>query len=145
MVLGQIHLEEIAMGSEKDVIFTYAERSLKRKFPSNEGWQIQRMSASKDFTPDYVVARKWQGFSQYALASVFMKSQLLESDIPPSLSQDSGEHFGSLIGRVVIVPAGADSSSVPGEIDVLELKGYVCQDDDIIWLKRTLPFEENED
>jgi hypothetical protein len=128
------------MGSGKDIIFSYAERDLRKRYSPSEGWEIQR-AANGDAGVDYTIARKWQGVAQQIYASIVMKPELLQSDVDAFIA---GIPAGARVnGKVLIVPAGADYSVVPDDIDTMELKGFVRDADKIVWWKRTLPVEED--
>jgi hypothetical protein len=134
------------MGSERDVIYSYAERDLRRKFPSVDGWQIQRETRSQGYSPDYVISRKWRGLSQYVLASVMLKSRFQQSDVDALAAPFSPENScGSFSGKMVLVPSGADSSLIPEDIDIMEMRGFSCDGGAVVWSKRTLPLEANEE
>ncbi|MDG6257750.1 MAG: hypothetical protein QCH35_09160 [Methanomicrobiaceae archaeon] len=43
---------------------------------------------------------------------------------------------GKIATKLVIIPEGADVSSVPDEFDIMELKGFACINEKIVWWKR---------
>lgn len=127
------------MGSGKDIIFSFAERSLRKKFSPSEGWEFERNLNGDDIGVDYVVSRKWQGQAQKAYAAVMMKPELLQSDVNSFIvAIPEGKNTN---GKIIVVPAGADCSMVPSDVDIIELKGFSCEEDKVVWSRRTLPLE----
>jgi hypothetical protein len=125
------------MGSGKDIIFSYAERSLRKKYSPTEGWELKRSTNGGSAGVDYVVSRKWQGIAQQIYAGVIMKPYLLQNDVDAFISEIPAGKAAT--GKVLVVPSGADCSRVPRDVDIMELKGFSCAEDKILWSKRTLP------
>lgn len=131
------------MGSNQDVTYSYAERDLRKMYSPAEGWKIQRISGNSNNAPDYMVTRKYRGVSEYVLASIILKKAVLRADIDALVSPYTPENAaGALSGKVLLVPAGADSSGVPDDIDVVELKGFSCEGGEVVWWKSNIPREK---
>jgi hypothetical protein len=131
------------LGSNQDVTYSYAERDLRKRYRPGEGWKIQRISGNSNNAPDYIVARKYRGVSEYVLASVVLKKAVLQADVDALVSPNTPENAaGILSGKMVLVPAGADSSGLPDDIEVVELKGFSCEGDEIVWWKSNIPREK---
>ncbi len=125
------------MGSQTDIVYSYAERSLRKMYPTTEGWSIQRQAMVGNSTPDFQISRKYRGISESVIAAVIMDTRIGADD----LSIFSSDMFtltgaGKIPKKLVIIPEGADVSSIPDEFDVIELKGFACKDDKIVWWKR---------
>ena len=129
------------MGSDRDINFSYAERSLKKRYPSIEGWKIQRFPEAGSDTPDFLITRKWRGSSQYALASVVLRPVISPGDIDRTNSGGRGE-WGSFTGSTVLVPRGADVSGLGDGVNVLEMRGYVVEGNTVTWWKRPVVPED---
>jgi hypothetical protein len=127
------------MGSGKDIIFSYAERSLRKKFSPSEGWEFERNLNGDNIGVDYVVSRKWQGAAQQVYAAVMMKPELLQSDVDSFIAAiPEGKNAK---GKILVVPAGADCSLVPSDVEIVEMKGFSCEENKVVWSRRTLPLE----
>jgi hypothetical protein len=122
------------MGSQTDIVYSYAERSLRKVYPTAEGWSIQRQTVSGNSVPDFQISRKFWGVSESVLAAVIMNTQIGAEDLGIFSSDAPGA--GKTAKKLVIIPEGADISSLPDEFNVMELKGFACKDDKIVWWKR---------
>ncbi|MDT8357312.1 MAG: hypothetical protein RQ758_02280 [Methanomicrobiaceae archaeon] len=132
------------MGSDRDINFSYAERSLKKRYPSSEGWKIQRFPEAGADTPDFLITRKWRGSSQYALASVVLRPVISPEEIDRITPADRDD-WGSFAGSTVLVARGADVSGLGDRADVLEMRGYVVEGSTVSWWKRPVVSEATEE
>lgn len=123
------------MGSDRDINLTFAERSLKKKYPSREGWKIQRFPDANENSPDFLITRKWRGSSQYALASLILSPVISPVDIERVTPAAVGD-WGTFAGSTLLVPRGADVASLSDGVCVLELRGYVVEGNTVTWWKR---------
>ncbi len=125
------------MGSQTDIVYSYAERSLRKVYPTNEGWAIQRQSVVGNSAPDFQISRKYRGVSESIIAAVIMNTRVGAEDLSIFSSDVLAlKGAGKMAKKLVIIPEGADVSSIPDEFDVIELKGFACKDDKIVWWKR---------
>jgi hypothetical protein len=125
------------MGSQTDIVYSYAERSLRKVYPTNEGWSIQRQSVVGNSTPDFQISRKYQGVSESVIAAVIMNAKVGAKDLS-IFSSDvlAMKGAGKVPKKLVIIPEGADVSSIPDDFDVIEMKGFACRENRIVWWKR---------
>lgn len=125
------------MGSQTDIVYSYAERSLRKMYPTIEGWSIQRQAVVGNSAPDFQISRKYRGISESVIAAVIMDTRIGADDLSIFSSDILAlKGAGKVPKKLVIIPEGADVSSIPDEFDVIELKGFACKEDKIVWWKR---------
>ena len=125
------------MGSQTDIVYSYAERSLRKMYPTTDGWSIQRQAVGGNSVPDFQISRKIRGASESVIAAIIMETRIGADELSIFSSDTLASNGAGKISRkLVIIPEGADVSSIPDDFDVIELKGFACKDDKIVWWKR---------
>jgi len=65
-----------------------------------------------------------------------MNTRVAAGDLGIFSSGMESNGAGKIAKKLVIIPEGADVSSVPDEFAIIELKGFACKDNKIVWWKR---------
>ncbi len=126
------------MGFAQDSMHSYVERDLKKKFPENEGWKIERDPSWGEVTFDYQVWRRRFGTTRRYPVDV-----LVDAKIKAEAVRDLMDRLAALSAQDVVitrpilfVPGGADTSEVPEGVDVMRLKVLKVEEGDILWWRK---------
>jgi hypothetical protein len=127
------------MGFAQDSMHSYVERDLKKKFPENEGWKIERDPSWGEVTFDYQVWRRRLGETRRYLVDVHIETrvsaetvQSLQDRLSALEAQDV-----AVTHPILFVPTGADISAVPDGVEVIYLKVLKVEDGDVLWWRKT--------
>jgi hypothetical protein len=125
------------MGSNEDVMHDFVRKELKRFFSTVDGWQM-KPAAGTGQSEAYVVNRRILGRSEgaYIIAS-------FEPKVSPGMINALDTMAVSMpIGgvthprKIIMVPQNADVSGVPKGVDVLTMKKFGFEGNELVWLKR---------
>jgi hypothetical protein len=125
------------MGSNEDVMHDFVRKELKRFFSTVDGWQM-KPAAGTGQNESFIANRRILGRSEgaYIVASY-------EKKVSPGIVNALETMVGSMpIGgvphptKIIMVPQGADVSGVPKGVDVLYMKKFGFDGNELVWLKR---------
>ncbi len=125
------------MGSNEDVMHDFVRKELKRFFSTVDGWQM-KPAAGTGQSEAYVINRRILGRSEgaYIVAS-------FEPKVSPGVISALETMAGSMpVGgvtrprKIILVPQGADVSGVPRGVEVLKMKKFGFEGNELVWLKR---------
>jgi hypothetical protein len=132
----------MAMSWHEEEMYSYARKSLRARFPARNGWQIvvkDRWSGGKSSTyeADIVVERKRGGKLQRILVEVKVTDKASKSHIDQinRYSKNLSGRNSVIVGKILVVPSGADTSAVPDYIDIIFLRCFVWNGRDFEWRK----------
>jgi hypothetical protein len=125
------------MGSNEDIMHDFVRKELKRLYPGVDGWQIRKSShAGKD--AGFIVSRRLLGRFEGAHVLVSFDYKVAPGTVDSLKAMARAEPIpGTANSRLILmVPQGADTSMVPGGIDVLFLQSFGFEGKELVWLKR---------
>ena len=110
--------------SERDM-YPPMKRNLRTRFPKKKGWEIFSPDRWDGYEPDAVLDRRTRsGFIERVVAEAKFTDRVSEADV-----RQLNEYVRNLAGgnariakKILVVPAGADTSIVPDDITVMYLR-----------------------
>jgi hypothetical protein len=121
---------------EEDM-YPYVKRNLRSKYPVYDGWEIYEKDRWIGYEPDFVVERKCHGKIQRVVAEVKAICKVPHSYIAQLnkyVRNLSGKNI-EIVGKILVIPAGADTSGVPYDVKIMYLRSFNCEGKDIVWYK----------
>lgn len=101
-------------------------KSLRRRFPKRKGWKIHQQPKGSGYTPDFVVERKVRDQIHRVVVEVKAEKRITQDHVN-QVNNYARNLAGSKVrikGKILFVPSGADTSVVPDDITVVNLKQF---------------------
>jgi hypothetical protein len=119
------------MGSNEDIMHKFANKELKSVFPSIDGWTVRKVT---DFGKDlegFLATKKVYG-QQLAVNVIVSFDRTITADAVDAIKTQRAANRKN----VLLVPQGTDITAVAGGIDVLFMRSFGYEGEQLIWLKR---------
>ena len=116
--------------TERDM-YEAAYRVLRRRYPAHEGWKIVPQFEGVGYRPDFVVERRdFWGTLHRVIAEVKAECRITRAHLRQLNAYARALAGGEAVidAKILIVPAGADTTAVPNDIQVIYLRGFRCGD-----------------
>ena len=110
----------------KEEMLPYAHAYLKNHYPYHECGVLQYYCDEELLSPDFVIERLHNGIIHRAAVGV-RSSGVIDTDHIYMLNNYEkilGNHSKCKIEKIFIVPAGYDTSMIPGDIKIIYLKEF---------------------
>jgi len=133
------------MGSAQDIMKTFVSKDFHRKFPALEGWKLETAGKKNLDITVYRASRYHRGQQQQAILAVSFDPQPSTGCIRRLSSVNPDSRYKT--GRYLLVPRGADVSTVPPGIDVINMKAFGFSNGKLVWLtkkKNAVRYSQNE-
>lgn len=117
------------MSVREEEMYPYVKKNLRRRFPAYEGWEIYEKDRWEGYEPDFVVERRYRGKIERVVVEVKNVCTVSQSHIE-QLNRYAKNLAGGnavIVAKILVVPAGADASIVPDDIEVMFLKSFTCE------------------
>lgn len=124
------------MAFHEHEMYQYVKQNLRRRYPGYNGWRIYIRDRWEGYEPDFVVERRnRRGRIERIVREVKATSRVCENDINQlnSYVRNLSGRNVKILEKVLVVPAGADTSIVPNDIEIMFLRSFKCEGDDIVW------------
>ena len=119
---------------EEDM-YPYVLRNLRARYPAYDGWEIYPKDRWKGYEPDFTVERRVGRRIERTVVEVKATCKVTSAHIR-QLNRYAKNLSGrnvTIVEKILVVPAGADTSMVPDDIEIMYLRKFGCEDNDIIW------------
>lgn len=110
-------------------MYPYVWRNLRNRYPARDGWKIRKEDRRKGYEPDFVVDRYVNGEVERVVVEV-----KLTCKVDPSHLRQLNRYVRNLSGgnvrivkKILVVPAGADTTNVPKDVEVMYLRKFTCR------------------
>ncbi|MBW2031018.1 MAG: hypothetical protein JRJ31_18315 [Deltaproteobacteria bacterium] len=117
------------MGFMEQDMYPAAQDALRRRYPASAGWEIHFRQRREGYEPDFVIEKKsWFGPVKRVIAEVKADCAITQRHVD-QLNQYTRNLSGGnvrIVAKHLIVPAGADTSTVPDDIEVIILRRFKC-------------------
>jgi len=123
------------MTFREENLYPYVRRNLRARYPACEGWEIYEKDRWEGYEPDFVVERRRHGETERVVVEVKVTCSVSPSHVSQLnkyAKNLSGRNI-KIIGKMLVVPSGADTTKVPHDIDIMYLKAFKCEDNEITW------------
>ncbi len=107
-------------------MYDNAYNSLRRRFPAEDGWEIEERPAYSGYSPDYAIERRRRGTVERVVVEVKDTDRVTNVHIDQLNRYVRNLSGGNvrIVAKFLIVPSGCDCSSiVGGDIEVIYLRG----------------------
>jgi len=100
-------------------------RSLRRKYPKRDGWEIFHEDNWVSYRPDFVIEKKTRGRVKRVICEVKL-NDITQRDVTQINGYTRNLSGGSvnIMGKLLYVPAGTDVELVPYDIEIHFLRDY---------------------
>jgi len=125
------------MGISTDIMHEFVLQEIKRLYSSFDGWQITSSKTGDSYDTVVSLTRLCGGNREVAKVLVTYKKQVTSAMIDAIRSPEK-----SADGRIprfsftVIVPGKADTTAVPAGINVVEMRSFSFDGNNLVWLKK---------
>jgi len=116
------------MAFTEEDMYPYVRKNLRARYPAYEGWEIRKKDRRKGYEPDFVVDRNINGEVERVVVEV-----KLTCKVEPSHVRQLNRYVKNLAGgnvrilkKILVVPAGADITNVPRDVEVMFLRAFKC-------------------
>jgi hypothetical protein len=122
------------MGSQKDVMTTFAERDLRQQFSEFNGWNIAPINGMKSSVSLFRASRNRLYHDEIAFIAVSFDPIPEDGCITALDALPSSR--GSRVKKFLLTPQATDTSFVPPHVQVLLMKAFAFVDGDLVWLTK---------
>jgi len=123
------------MTFREEEMYPYVRRNLRARYPAHKGWEIYEKDRWNGYEPDFVVERRRRGKIQRVVVEVKATCKVSQDHVDQLnryVRNLSGRNV-KIVSKILAIPAGADTSLVPYDMEIMYLKSFKCEDDEIIW------------
>lgn len=126
------------MGFAEDSLHSYITRDLQKKFLPAQGWKIEKDPVLDGVLFNYQVSQRQRGKMVRYLVDVIIAKKITQTKAAELKEKKKllGEMGIDSAGVILFVPTGADTTAVPDDVEVMELKVLKIADDDILWWRK---------
>ncbi len=122
------------MGSQKDVMTTFAERDIRQQFSEFDGWNIAPINGVQSSVTLFRASRNRTYHEEVAFIAVSF-DQVPENECFTALDALPTSR-GSRVKKFLLTPQATDISFLPPHIQVLLMKAFALVDGDLVWLTK---------
>ncbi len=109
-------------------MYPYVKANLRKRFPYEDGWIIRKMDKEREDNPDFVVERRRKDRVDKVIVEVVADCKVTEEhvrDLERHTQKFSVEGV-RILTRIIVICAGADTSVVPDDVDLMVLRSCEC-------------------
>jgi hypothetical protein len=124
----------IAMGSQRDVLLTFAERDIRHAFSEFEGWNIAPIIGVQSPHGLYQASRNNVHHEDVAFISVSFDPVPRKSCISAleSLPSSRGAH----VKKYLLTPQASEVSALPPYVGILLMTAFAFVNGELVWLTK---------
>jgi hypothetical protein len=133
------------MGISTDIMYDFVSQEIKRLYSSYDGWQITSSNLGDSYDTIVSLTRLRDGNREVAKVLVTYKKQITPDMIRAiSTLEKSGDGRIPRFSFTVIVPANADTTALPLGTNIVEMRSFVFDGNNLVWLKKPVRKTTNE-
>lgn len=122
------------MGSQKDVMETFAERDIRQLFSEYDGWNVAPVAGTKPAGRFYKITRgQWVGVETAFIAISF--DQVPKDDFVAVLDT-LADGQGARTKKFLLTPQATDTSFIPPHIRILLMNAFAFSEGRLVWLTK---------
>ena len=121
------------MGVATDIMQTFAAREIRSHFPESEGWEYRQEPSPVPDSMVFILSREVRGRKEVIPLAVCYEEMPSLFPLEYLTSTMNGK---KLTGKYLLVPKGAEVTSLPGDIRVLFMDSFGFVDERLVWLTR---------
>jgi hypothetical protein len=122
------------MGSQKDVMTTFAERDIRQQFSEFDGWNVAPINGVQSSVALFRASRNRSYHEEVSFIAVSF-DQIPENECITALDALPSSR-GSRVKKFLLTPQATDISLTPPHVQVLLMKAFAFADGDLVWLTK---------
>jgi len=132
------------MGICTDIMHDFVLQEIRRIYSTYDGWKITPRRHGNSYDTIFVIERMNNGTREIAKILASFKREITR-DMLEELTVPEKTPNGSIPRRTfaVMVPAGADVSQLPPDLNVLTMKSFAFSGKELVWVKKPVRKTEN--
>ncbi|MDD1694907.1 MAG: hypothetical protein LUQ71_09305 [Methanoregula sp.] len=131
------------MGFSSDIMHDFAAKEIRNIYSSYDGWKTTNRQLGNGYDTIVVLERRNGGHRDCVKVLVSF-NRSLPSPLPEELTTTERSSDGTVTRSeyAVMVPANADTSSVPPGVKIYPMRSFVFEGKELTWVKK--PVRKNE-
>ncbi len=122
------------MGSQKDVMTTFAERDIRQRFSLFEGWNVAPVNGVLSGGCLYRASRNRLYHEETVFVSVSFDE--VPGDECIAVLEALPSSRGSRVKKFLLTPQATDTRAVPPHVGVLPMSAFAFADGKLVWLTK---------
>jgi hypothetical protein len=125
------------MGFSSDIMHDFVEKEIKAVYSSYDGWKITQRNLENGYDTIAILERRTGGHRDYVkMLATFARE--VSPDLLAELQKPEQSSDGTVTRNrfAVMVPANADTSSVPPGVQVYTMKSFAFDGKELAWVKK---------
>lgn len=125
------------MGFSSDIMYDFVEKEIKGIYSSYDGWKMTRRNLATGYDTVVTLERRNGGHRECVNVLVTF-SRTLESPLLDELTKTGKSNDGTVTLNkfAVMVPANADTTSVPSGYLIHTMNSFAFEGKELIWVKK---------
>jgi hypothetical protein len=125
------------MGICTDIMHEFVQQEIKRLYSTYDGWKITPRKKNTGYDTIFLIERLNKGHREIVKVLATFKKEIT-LDMVSDLIQPEPVYDGSVprYDYAVIVPANADTSSLPKDLKIFIMKSFAFEGKELIWVKK---------
>ena len=125
------------MGFSSDIMHDFVEKEIKNVYSSYDGWKITPRKLGSGYDTIAVLERR-NGGHRECVKVLISFSRSVPSPLPEDLTNAECFTDGTITrySYAVMVPANADTSSIPAGVSIYLMKSFAFEGKELTWVKK---------
>lgn len=132
------------MGASSDIMHEFVVKEIGNFFSRYEGWKLTTQQTGTGYDTLVQMERRNGGHRECANILVTFGASV-PSPLPEDLMKPGCSPDGTPVrfSCAVMVPANADTSGLPGDVNVYTMRSFAIEGKDLIWVKKPVKKEDS--
>ena len=132
------------MGFSSDIMHDFVAKEIKSLFSSFDGWKYTEKTVGSGYD-SLVILERLNGGHRESVKVLVTFTRSVSDPLPEELTATERSMDGTptRFASAVMVPANADTSSVPAGIRIYTMRSFAFEGKDLIWVKKPVRKTEN--
>jgi hypothetical protein len=127
------------MGFSSDIMHDFVDKEIKNVYSSYDGWKITPRELGSGYDTVVLLERRNGGHRDSVKVLVTFASSVA-SPLPEALTRAERYSDGTVTRQecAVMVPANADTSTVPAGVKIYTMKSFAIEGKELTWVKKPI-------
>lgn len=127
------------MGFSSDIMHDFVDKEIKNVYSSYDGWKITPRELGSGYDTVVVLERRNGGHRDSVKVLVSFANSVV-SPLPEALTRAERYSDGTVTRQeyAVMVPANADTSTVPAGVKIYTMKSFAIEGKELTWVKKPI-------
>jgi hypothetical protein len=125
------------MGLNTDIMHDFVEKEIMAVYSSYDGWKSSQRNLESGYDTIVTLERRDVGHRECVRVLVTFAKEV-SSDLLDELKKTEQTRDGTVVHNsfAVMIPANADTSSVPAEVQIYVMKSFAFDGKELTWIKK---------